>query len=134
MKTPEIIPSKDELERQKLALEIRELQRKWWQRPVYLSILLPIALASLTILAGILSGYFNRERMQLARDIEALKAEKTALIERETARFEATRASLKRWEKIDEESRKVLEAFRQQLPLVPFAIPTPTPSPSPTSN
>lgn len=74
-------PSKDELERQKLTLEILELQRKWWQRPVYLSVLLPMVLAILTVLAGILSGYFNRERRQLARDIEILKEEKSALIE-----------------------------------------------------
>ena len=75
----DVILSKDELERKKLDLEIQELERKWWQRPAYLSILLPVVIAALTVLAGILSGYFNQERKQLTRDIQALKKEKDAL-------------------------------------------------------
>lgn len=76
-----IPPSKEELERRKLTLEIGELERQWWQRPVYLSILLPMVLAALTVLAGILSGYFDRERTELKRNVEALNREKSALLE-----------------------------------------------------
>src|SRR5438093_1364203 len=34
--------TKEDLERRKVELEIRDLERHWWQRPAYLSILIPI--------------------------------------------------------------------------------------------
>lgn len=125
-------PSKDELERQKLALEIRELQRRWWQRPAYL---LPIVLGSLTVLAGILSGFFNLERWQLQRDINALRAEKSALIEKENAFLEASKAVLKQIEEMEaraarraEQRREELETIKRHSPVPLFEIPTPTPT------
>jgi hypothetical protein len=114
-----VAPSKDELERQKLALEIQELQRRWWQRPVYLSILLPILLASLTVLAGILSGYFNRERTQLTQDIEALKAEKSQLIEKTRDLAIEKAATLKRLQEMN--------TWLDEM-VAKYSTPTPTPS------
>lgn len=114
-------PSKDQLERQKLALEIRELQRKWWQRPVYLSALLPMVLAALTVLAGILSGYFDRERAKLNSDISALKKEKDALIERTSALSNEINRSLQQLAKMH---TIVVEELSKDS-----AEGTPTPSP-----
>jgi len=126
--------SKDELERQKLELEIRELERKWWQRPVYLSILLPVALAALTVLTGILSGYFNRERKQLASDIEALKREKNALVQNVNDLATKNKEDLKELNKVNVESLKLfkeLDEYRDSHAEELKLKRKPKPSPSP---
>jgi len=104
-------PSKDELERQKLALEIRELQRKWWKRPGYISALLPIMLASLTVLAGILSGFFDRERAKLQNEIAILRDEKSALLEAQSAIHKANEDAEKRLADLT----ATYQAFRRQV-------------------
>jgi cell division protein FtsB len=71
--------SKEELERRKLELEIAELARRWWARPPYLAALLSLVAAILLFLAGLLSGYFDRERSHLKEEISQLKAERESL-------------------------------------------------------
>jgi hypothetical protein len=94
--------SKDDLETQKLALEIRELQRAWWQRPAYLATLIPIVLGSLTFLAGILSGYFDRERIHLKSEVEGLKREESALLETQNLIRQANADAGERLKKFNE--------------------------------
>ena len=108
-------PSRDDLELQKLALEIRELQRAWWQRPVYLSILLPVVLGSLTVLAGILSGYFDRERTQLKRSIESLKRENTALLQAQSVIRQASADAEKRLRNFNEKYQLQSEQLNKIL-------------------
>ena|SRR6266487_10712 len=95
---------KEDLELRKLELEIRDLERHWWERPVYLSILIPIVLATLTFFAGMMSGYFDRERMQLKRDNQTLKTENTALAATQNALRQA-----------NEDAQKYLEYIRGQI-------------------
>jgi hypothetical protein len=52
---------KEDLERQKLALEIRQLSRPWWKNTTYLAILLPTVIAVGTLIEGYASGYFSNQ-------------------------------------------------------------------------
>lgn len=62
---------KEALEKDKLELEIEHLSLKWWKRPAYISPFVTVAIAILTFTAGILSGFFDAERVRL----KASKAE-----------------------------------------------------------
>ena len=57
------------LESRKLELEIRDLQRKWWQKPAYLQILLPVCIALISAGAALLiaytNGFFDSQRAKL---------------------------------------------------------------------
>lgn len=135
------LPSKDDLERQKLALEIQELERRWWQRPVYLSILLPVVLAALTVLAGILSGYFNQERRRLKDDVALLKKQKSDLVQNANSLAAENKAAREQLQTTTEllnrvnveaiKLNKALEEERDSRPEEPKINRKPKPSPSP---
>lgn len=109
-----------------------------------------MVLASLTVLAGILSGYFNRERVRLTRDIEALKGEKTALLETQKTIRQASADAKERLKELTEDyvrrDHQARQAYEElvaaTLPgedpeiirkvaasFLPKGIPTPTPTP-----
>ena len=69
--------SQDELEKQKVALEIEQLREPWWKRPGYLAIALPGLLALATLIVGVSTGYFKNQY-----DLIQVKNEKTQLEER----------------------------------------------------
>ena len=81
--------TKDQLERDKLSLEIAELQREWWKRPAYIAAFFPSVLALLTLAYGLGNGYFDAEfarlenkKYELERETRLLEERKTRLLER----------------------------------------------------
>ena len=57
--------SKDDLEREKLALEVRVLSRPWWRRGSTYATFVPIGIALLAGVQGLRSGFFDRQRQLL---------------------------------------------------------------------
>ncbi len=111
MEGPTRDPTLEELQRRKLALENQDLERPFWQRPVYLAALVPVVLALAGLSAGWSTGFFEeeRERRKLqveelrmrTKDLEgvlaSLKARQTVLLEaneRISNEYDTTRASL----------------------------------------
>lgn len=69
-------PSDQELQREKLLLDIRDLKRPWWQKASYIAALAPVFLGCLTVFVGYQTGYFNAlnerltaQRLFLDRDV-----------------------------------------------------------------
>src|ERR1039458_2013235 len=64
--------TKANLETEKLKLEIRELNRRWWQRPTYLQALLPVLLVLITSVGALTlawtKGFFDAERARLRQE------------------------------------------------------------------
>lgn len=78
--------SLENLEEEKLQLEIAELKRHWLKKPQYLQILLPTILAIFSLLYAITSGLFSSKqellelnKKQLETDISAFQKEKSTL-------------------------------------------------------
>src|SRR5437867_11630713 len=69
--------SQDELEKQKVALEIEQLREPWWRRPGYLAIALPGLLAFATLIVGVSTGFFKNQY-----DLIQIKNEKAGLEQR----------------------------------------------------
>src|SRR5437879_3451000 len=69
--------SQDELEKQKVALEIEQLREHWWKRPGYLAIVLPGLLAFATLIVGVSTGFFRNQY-----DLIQIRNEKAALEQR----------------------------------------------------
>jgi len=69
--------SQDELEKQKVALEIEQLREPWWKRPGYLAIALPGLLAFATLIVGVSTGFFRNQY-----DLIQIKNEKAGLEQR----------------------------------------------------
>src|SRR5689334_18863799 len=93
-------PTSDDLERQKLLLEIRELQWSWWQRPSYIAAFLPAILGGLTLFVGYKTGYFNAvserlaaQRLLLDRDVKDFTNQKEHLVA-EVTKLSAERDTL----------------------------------------
>jgi hypothetical protein len=61
------------LERQKLLLEIRELNRSWWQKPAYIAAIAPFFLGVLTVTIGYWTGYFNAVSERLTAQRQGLE-------------------------------------------------------------
>lgn len=71
----------DDLQRQKLELEIREL-KSWWLRPSAVAAISTIVLGILAFISAVWIGYFDKakldyERAKLATEVEKAKADKT---------------------------------------------------------
>lgn len=66
-----------DLEAEKLRLEIRELNRPWWQRPTYLQALLPVILVLVTSVGALTlawtRGFFDGERAKLQEEKRSLQ-------------------------------------------------------------
>ena len=70
---------KEDLEKDKLSLEIKELQRPYYLRHQFLAIFAPI-MAALIALSGImLSNYYDSEKVKLSEKIEELTSEKSSI-------------------------------------------------------
>lgn len=61
---------RDTLELRKLELEIAELERPWWKRPVYLTLVVPILAALIAFVAVAAGGYFDQRRSILEAEIK----------------------------------------------------------------
>lgn len=77
----------EDLEKEKVQLEIDELKRHWLKNPHYLQVLLPTILAIFSLLYAITSGLFSSKqellelnKRQLETDITNFQKEKTTLI------------------------------------------------------
>ena len=77
----------EDLEKEKVQLEIDELKRHWLKNPHYLQVLLPTILAIFSLLYAITSGLFSSKqellelnKRQLETDITKFQTEKTSLI------------------------------------------------------
>lgn len=86
-------PTKEELERKKIELEIKDLERPFWKRPTYILSALPTILAIIGLLYGFANGYFSATSAKL----EAQKLK----LETDISKFETTKKEL------NEENEKV---------------------------
>jgi chromosome segregation ATPase len=80
-------PAKEDLETEKLRLEIADLKKRWWKRPVYIAALFPTLLALTTLIYGFSNGYFQAaserikaENVKLENQQHDLKKEVEAFI------------------------------------------------------
>jgi len=64
---PEASPqsTKEDLDRRKVELEIKDLERPFWKRPVYILAALPTMLAVVTLSVGLFNGYFSASLTKL---------------------------------------------------------------------
>lgn len=67
------------LELEKLRAEIAEVSLAWWKRPGYLAGLTPLALALVGVGTAWVTGFFDTQRQELAKEIDALEQEKIIL-------------------------------------------------------
>lgn len=65
----------EELQREKVELEIKDLKREWYKRKDYLQVLLPTTVALLSLIYALVSGFFNTKYEQLQLQKEQLKLE-----------------------------------------------------------
>lgn len=78
---------KKALELKKLALEIAEMERPWWERPNYILAALPTLLAVIALSVGFINGYFSaqltkldNQKYDLQRQIREFESTRDALI------------------------------------------------------
>lgn len=71
--------SKEELESEKLQLEIKQLREHWWQKPSYVLAALPTLLAIISLIYGLSNGYFQALAMKLEIDRGNLQSQKSNL-------------------------------------------------------
>jgi len=67
--------TKEELERKKIELEIKDLERPFWKRPVYVLAALPTILAVVTLSVGLFNGYFSASLTKLENQKHDLEAQ-----------------------------------------------------------
>lgn len=73
-------PQSDDLERIKLALEVRELKRPFWIREgIITGVYVPIVAGALALIAVERAGWFDKQREQLTDDVTRLETERTRL-------------------------------------------------------
>jgi hypothetical protein len=72
-------PTAEDLEREKLLLEIAELKKRWWKKPTYIAALFPTLLALITLTYGFANGYFQASFVKLENQKHDLQAEKDKL-------------------------------------------------------
>lgn len=78
----------DELEKQKLELEVSELQKSWLRKPDVLKVLLPTTFAIFSLIYAISTGFFSSKsellelkKKQLEFEVSQFEKDKTNLIE-----------------------------------------------------
>jgi hypothetical protein len=107
------VPQKEDLEREKLLLEIQQLKDPWWKKPAYMLAALPTLLAALSLIYGFANGYFQATAVKLENQKHDLQIEKDRL-QTEVKEFTAKRDELNRQNKelldIIEISKKQMEA------------------------
>jgi hypothetical protein len=98
--------SREELEREKLTLEIEEMKRPWWRRPSYILAALPTVLAVLALVYGLSNGYFQASAVKLANERRDLEIAKAAL-QKDVAQLSRIKGEL------ETSNRKLQEALKQ---------------------
>lgn len=86
--------TKDDLEKEKIDLEIKELKRKWYKKKEYLQILLPTIIAFFSLIYAIVTGFFSTKYEQFELKKEQLKTE-TLYFEQKKEQLLSNNASLK---------------------------------------
>ena len=78
-------PTKEELEREKLSLEVAELKRSPWRRTaVWASLMPPLTVALLGVGVGWWTGFFDAQRLYLEARTQVLKREERDLEDKKT--------------------------------------------------
>jgi len=86
--TPEIpTETKEDLEKEKLRLEIAELNKAWWKKPAYIAALFPTILALTALIYGLANGYFQASFVKLENQTHAVQVRKEQL-EKDLAELE----------------------------------------------
>jgi hypothetical protein len=80
---------KRRLECEKLRAEIAEVGQPLWKRAGYIASLSPILLAAVAFFSAWVTGYFDRQRQDLATEVEALEVKRDELAARNAAIQEA---------------------------------------------
>lgn len=65
----------DDLEREKLLLEIAELKKTWWKKPAYISALFPTLLTLVALVYGFANGYFQASFVKIENQKHDLQKE-----------------------------------------------------------
>lgn len=76
---PTLERKKLSLEVERLGLDVRHQRLKWFTKPTYLSVLVPVALAGFAFFAVLLSGWFDAEKSRLQIEVRHLQAQRNAL-------------------------------------------------------
>ena len=116
----DVAPTKEELERIKLELEIRKLKDPWWKNPAYILAALPTMLAVLSLIYGFANGYFQATATKLENQKHDLQLEKDKL-EADLKTIAATKEALTHQveelehtkEVYEEEAKMADEAYRR---------------------
>jgi hypothetical protein len=111
---------KEELEREKLLLEIEQLKEPWWKKPVYMLAALPTLLAALSLIYGFANGYFQATATKLENQRHDLQVQKDKL-EADVKEVAATKEKLalqveqleRTREVYEEEAKMADEAYRR---------------------
>jgi uncharacterized protein HemX len=118
-------PTKEELERAKILLEIEELKKEWWKKPTYIAALFPTVLALATLIYGFTNGYFQasfikleNQKYDLQNEIKAFEAEKTALRKQVEENETAVKATKAKIEEADAELKTQKDNLREVLLLL----------------
>jgi hypothetical protein len=75
----DVAPQKEDLEREKLILEIQQLKNPWWKKPAYVLAALPTLLAVLSLIYGFANGYFQATATKLENQKHDLQVQKDKL-------------------------------------------------------
>ena len=123
------MPSKDELERQKLQLEIELLARPWWRHPAYIGLYSAIALAVVTVAPTLLRGYFNSERRHLIEDLSLYRSrlDDIARILREAEAQE--KADEPKLRQLEEDTKRVEDEVKRMQDEEKLSAPTASATP-----
>ncbi len=105
--TPKPQLTKEELERKKIELEIKDLERPFWKRPVYVLAALPTLLAVVTLSVGLFNGYFSASLTKLENQKHDLEVE--------VKQFQARRTELHTENEELRKEKGTLEARIKQL-------------------
>ena len=82
---------------ERLKLEVHDLRLPRWQKPAYLSVIVPVLLALVALIAGALSGFFDSQREQLKAqnaELRSARAELQRGITESSAELQALKKSL----------------------------------------
>lgn len=110
--------AKEELELQKLLLEIKQLEESWWKKPTYILAALPTVLAIGTLLVGIFTGYFQATALKLENQKHDLEVEVKQFASQKHELHHANQQLLAEREDLNlkiEQTRKNLEDIKDAL-------------------
>lgn len=110
----DVVPQKEDLEREKLRLEIEQLKEVWWKKPAYMLAALPTLLAVLSLIYGFANGYFQATAVKLENQKHELAVQKGEL-EARVKELTKMRAELEEQRKLIEQAIKSKEEKLEDL-------------------